>query len=166
MHVVDIRHQECFGSIVIMWPTCTLCERCVVIVLFLKDWVVNLSSHVKFSNDTVQIVGLSHLKNIYWKQANDAFFLTWINKVSLKSTKCQTVNWAISICKCVKMLTILNYSTDKQDYWSYYYLSPPLHWYMTILQVRKLCEYSNPEIAFEYSYEMRIFEHSNIRCHP
>ena len=67
------------------------------------------------------------------------------------------------------MLTILNYSTDKQDYWSYNFstfglkLSPPLNGYMTILQVRKLCEYSNPEIAFEYSYEMRIFEHSNIR---
>ena len=45
-------------------------------------------------------------------------------------------------------------------------LSPTLNWYMTMLQVRKLCEYSNPEIAFEYSYEMRIFEHSNIRWHP
>ena len=31
---------------------------------------------------------------------------------------------------------------------------------MTILQVRKLYEYSNPEIAFEYSYEMRTFKYS------
>ena len=110
-------------------------------VLFLKDRIVNLSSHLKFSHDTAQIIGLSHLKTFI--ESKQCFLLN-LNQQSVKLLIEQ------SQFACDKMLTILNYSTDKQDY-------------MTILQVRKLCEYSNPEIAFEYSYEMRIFEHSNIR---
>ena len=36
MHVVDIRHQECFGSIVIVWPTCTLWKVCCDCVILKK----------------------------------------------------------------------------------------------------------------------------------
>ena len=165
MHVVDIRHQECLGSIVIVWLTCTL-------------WKVYCDCVVPkaLSCQSIQpsYVFTWHSSNCFTHllKARNAFFSTWINKVSLESTKCHLNQQSVKLLieqsqfACVSKCWP-SWITQQTSRITGHIIFRPLALNLSpLLQVRKLCEYSNPEIAFEYSYEMRIFEHSNIRWHP